>query len=39
MSSGKIRRIDFYPDEYVSGVGARLTAVEQGVYWMVCSLV
>lgn len=37
--SGKVRRIDFYPDEYVSGVGGVLRADEQGVYWMVCSLI
>ncbi len=36
---GKVRRLDFYPDEYVSGVGGVLTAVEQGVFWMVCTLI
>lgn len=35
----KVRYIDFYPDEYVAGVSGRLTAVDQGVYWMVCALV
>ena len=35
----KVRRVDFYPDEYVAGVGSRLSAVDQGVYWMVCALV
>lgn len=35
----KIRRIDFYPDEFISGVGGRLSAVDQGVYWMVCTLI
>lgn len=39
MSLGKVRRIDFYPDEYVAGVAAKLSAVDQGVYWMVCALV
>lgn len=39
MSTGKIRRIDYYPDEYISGVGGVLRADEQGVYWMVCSLI
>jgi len=37
--SGKVRRIDFSPDEYVSGVGGVLNAAEQGVYWMICALV
>jgi uncharacterized protein YdaU (DUF1376 family) len=39
MTVGKVRRIDFYPDEYVAGVAAKLSAVDQGVYWMVCALV
>ena len=37
--SGKVRRIDFYPDEYIAGVGGVLRADEQGVYWMVCALI
>lgn len=37
--SQKVRHIDFYPDEYVAGVSGRLSAVDQGVYWMVCALV
>ncbi len=32
-------RFDFHPDEYIAGVAAQLTAEEQGVYWMVCSLI
>lgn len=39
MTINKVRRIDFYPDEYVAGVAAKLSAVDQGVYWMVCALV
>jgi uncharacterized protein YdaU (DUF1376 family) len=44
MASGgrmtaKVRHVDFYPDEYVAGVGGKLSAVEQGVYWMLCSLI
>lgn len=35
----KVRRIDYAPDEYVSGVGGVLRADEQGIYWMICSLV
>jgi uncharacterized protein YdaU (DUF1376 family) len=36
----KVRRVDFYPDEFVSGVvRSRLTPAEQGVYWMVCALI
>ena len=34
----KIRRVDFRPDEYLSGV-TPLTAEEQGVYWGICSLI
>lgn len=37
--SSKIRKIDFYPDEFVAGVAAKLDPVEAGVYWMVCSLI
>lgn len=37
--SGKVRRIDFYPDEYIAGVGGVLRAEDQGVYWMICSLI
>jgi uncharacterized protein YdaU (DUF1376 family) len=34
----KIRRLDFSPDEYMSGVAGLLRADEQGVYWMMCSI-
>lgn len=37
--SGKVRRIDYSPDEYISGVGGKLRADEQGVYWMICTLI
>jgi len=37
--SEKVRRVDYNPDEYISGVGGVLTAEQQGVYWMVCSLI
>lgn len=37
--SAKIRHIDFSPDEYIAGVGGEMTAEQQGVYWMVCSLI
>lgn len=36
---GKVRHVDYSPDEYISGVGAVLTAAEQGIYWMICSLI
>lgn len=35
----KVRRVDYFPDEYVSGVGGVLRADEQGIYWMICSLI
>lgn len=37
--AGKVRRVDYAPDEYISGVGGLLRADEQGVYWMLCSMV
>ncbi|WP_439618336.1 DUF1376 domain-containing protein [Shinella sp.] len=39
MSKPKARRVDFYPDEYIAGVGGVLRADEQGVYWLLCSLI
>lgn len=39
MARDKVRRIDFSPDEYIAGVGAKLTAEQQGVYWLVCALI
>jgi uncharacterized protein YdaU (DUF1376 family) len=35
----KIRYIKFSPDEYIAGVGAVLDAEQQGVYWMICSMI
>lgn len=35
----KVRRVDFYPDEYISGVGGRMRADQQGVYWLICALI
>jgi hypothetical protein len=37
--SEKVRRVDYSADEYISGVGGVLTAEQQGVYWMICSLI
>lgn len=37
--AGKVRRVDFYPDEYIAGVGNLLRADEQGIYWMICALI
>lgn len=34
----KIRRIDFYPDEWLAGT-KRLSAVERGVYITICALI
>ena len=34
----KVRRLDYYPDEYIVGV-SRLSFEHQGLYWMVCSLI
>lgn len=34
----KVRRVDYYPDEYIVGV-SRMTFEQHGVYWMVCSLI
>jgi len=39
MAEGKARRVDYYPDEYIAGVAGSLRADEQGVYWMLCSLI
>jgi len=33
---GKVRRVDFYPDEFLSGVD-QLSPEEVGVYWLICS--
>ena len=37
--SSKARHFDYSPDEYITGVAGRLRADEQGVYWMICSLI
>ncbi|MGN6772026.1 MAG: hypothetical protein ACTHJQ_19595 [Rhizobiaceae bacterium] len=37
--AAKARRIDYSPDEYIAGVGGVLDAAEQGIYWMICSLI
>jgi len=37
--ASKVRHIDFSPDEYIAGVAGQLSAEEQGVYWMICSLI
>jgi len=39
MIKTKVRHIDFYPDEYIAGVGGVMTAEQQGVYWMICALI
>ena len=39
MVKPKARRVDFFPDEYVAGVGGVLRADEQGIYWMICTLI
>lgn len=35
---GKVRKVDYSPDEYFSGVAGYLRADEQGIYWMLCTL-
>jgi uncharacterized protein YdaU (DUF1376 family) len=37
--SSKVRRVDFHPDEYITGVGGVLTAEQQGIYWMICAVI
>ncbi|SCW39243.1 Uncharacterized conserved protein YdaU, DUF1376 family [Rhizobium mongolense subsp. loessense] len=39
MAAGKARHVDFHFDEYIAGVAGILNAEEQGVYWMICSLI
>lgn len=39
MTASKSRYIEFRPDEYIAGVAAKLTFEEQGMYWMICSLI
>ena len=39
MAETKSRYIEYRPDEYIAGVAAKLTFEEQGIYWMVCSLI
>jgi uncharacterized protein YdaU (DUF1376 family) len=34
----KVRRVDFSPDEYLSGV-AGMPPEDQGVYWLICALI
>ncbi|MGP1257089.1 MAG: hypothetical protein ACTS10_21925 [Kiloniellales bacterium] len=36
---GKVRRVDFYPDELISGVAGKLSVFDFGIYWMVCTLI
>lgn len=33
----KARHIDYYPDEMIAGVAGQMSAVDFGVYWMVCT--
>lgn len=39
MAEAKSRYIDYYPDEYISGVAAKMPYELQGMYWMICSLI
>lgn len=39
IMSDKARRIDFSPDELIAGTTSKLSVVEFGVYWMVCTLI
>lgn len=38
MRPSKVRRVGYSPDEYIAGVGGVLNVAEQGMYWMICSL-
>lgn len=38
MRLPKVRRVGYSPDEYIAGVGGVLNVAEQGMYWMICSL-
>lgn len=35
----KVRRVDYYPDEFLSGTMTVLTEGEMGVYWLICTRV
>jgi uncharacterized protein YdaU (DUF1376 family) len=37
--SSKVRRVNYFPDEYIAGVVGVLNGLEQGVYWLLCSLI
>lgn len=39
MAEAKSRYIEYRPDEYIAGVAAKLNFEEQGMYWMICSLI
>lgn len=39
MAEAKSRHVDYYSDEYIAGVAAKLPYDEQGMYWMICSLI
>jgi uncharacterized protein YdaU (DUF1376 family) len=35
----KVRRVDFYADEFIAGVVGQLDDRELSVYWLICSLI
>lgn len=37
--TAKARRVDYSPDEYLAGIAGKLTPDEQGVYWLICTLI
>ncbi|WP_208539337.1 hypothetical protein [Algihabitans albus] len=37
--TNKVRRVDYYPDEMISGVAGKLSPLDFGVYWMICTLI
>lgn len=39
MARAKVRRIDFHPDDFITGIFGRLSAAEVGVYWTVCTYI
>lgn len=38
-TDGKVRRVDFSPDEFLAGVAGEMSLDDFAVYWMVCTLI
>lgn len=37
--SKKVRRIDFNPDEFLTGVFGKMNAAQAGIYWTICAYI